>query len=828
MCNKLMCPIVLLWALVPAIPVLGQLPAGWTSLDIGGPAAAGSARYDQATETWTIQGDGTGIRGRADQFQFVYRTLTGNGELVARVAGIDPPLADWSMAGVMIRVMLTPGSPFIFMGLSANTEARNHGITLWGRTTFDAVAEDESAGVVAPPYWVKIQRTGDTFSGHVSPDGKEWTQWYTTSAPGIPPSIYIGYAVTSEVGGKLVTAAFDRGPVTASNPSPADRFPYALWPVVSWTAGVNAAFHDVYFGTGPTLTAEDYQGRQAGDSLMYHYAPGLIPGATYYWRIDEVAADGTTVYPGEVWSFTAAPATAYAPRPWDGREGVAVETDLAWTAGMNAIAHDIYFGADRTAVMAGDTGTFRGKVTERTWDPGTLAENTTYYWRIDEHDLAGLVHPGPVWSFKTVGPGIGVRAQYFRGMELAGSPVLTRIENAIDHDWGNGEVAAGLSDSVSARWTADLKAPFTETYRLITTSDDGVRLWLDDRRIIDNWTDHGATDDVATVHLVAGQFYRLRMEWYENTGGAVARLSWQSPSIARQIIPAGVLLLPGRATNPYPANASDDAPHAPLLRWTTDEAASHHDVYFGTDAQAVAEAGTATAGLYMGRQSAASVTFDPGELEWNQTYFWRVDEVNAASGGLWQGAVWRFTTADFLVIDDFESYTSDDGNRIYQTWIDGETNKTGSLVGYMEAVDGTFGERTIVHQGSQSMPLTYDNTQSPFYSEAERQFPTAQDWTVRGVDTLVLHVQGKTGNAPGPLYLRLQDSAGKDGTVAHSDPAIAQTVKWTRWEIPLSQFTAAGVNVARVREIRIGVGNRAQPVAGGAGTIFLDDIRVIK
>ena len=316
-----------------AIPLFGQLPAGWTSKDIGGPAAAGSVQYDKATETWTIRGDGTGLRGKADQFQFVYKTLTGDGELVARVVSIDPPLADWSMAGVMIRVMLTPGSPSIFMGISANTDTKDHGITMWGRSAFDAVAETESTGATTAPYWVKVKRTGNTFAGFSSPDGKEWTERYSTTAAGIPASIYIGYAVTSEVGGELVTAVFDRGPVTASMPNPADGATNVAAPLFRWTAGITAAFHDVYFGTTPALTAADFRGRQPATATLYFHTPGLAPSTTYYWRIDEVAIDGKTIYPGEVWSFTSAPATAYAPQPWDGLDGVRTEAALAWSAG---------------------------------------------------------------------------------------------------------------------------------------------------------------------------------------------------------------------------------------------------------------------------------------------------------------------------------------------------------------------------------------------------------------------------------------------------------------------------------------------------------------
>ena len=71
---------------------------------------------------------------------------------------------------------------------------------------------------------------------------------------------------------------------------------------------------------------------------------------------------------------------------------------------------------------------------------------------------------------------------------------------------------------------------FSESYTFYTSSDDGVRLWVNNRLLIDNWTDHGSTDNSAKVSLVVGQVYGLRMEWYDNTGGAVAQLSWESAS----------------------------------------------------------------------------------------------------------------------------------------------------------------------------------------------------------------------------------------------------------------------------------------------------------
>ncbi len=825
--KELIVPVSLLLVVVTAPSLLAQLPAGWTGKDIGSPAAAGSVQYDKATETWTIRGDGTGIRGTADQFYYVYKTLSGDGELAARIVSLDPPLADWSMAGVMIRVLLTPDSPYAFMGVSANTDTKDHGLTFWGREGFNVAADHESSGAMTAPYWVKIKRSGDTFAGYSSSDGKEWTEQYSTDAPGIPKSIYIGYAVTSEVSGKLITAVIDRGPVQASSPNPADGARNVMMPLLRWTPGVMGVFHDVYFGTSPTLTAAEYQGRQTLDQPMYFHAPGIVPGTTYYWRIDEVGADSKMMWAGDVWSFTAAPATAYAPQPWNGVHGAGTDADLAWTAGVDALSHDVYFGTDKAAVAAGDPSTFKGNQQRATYEPGTLAENTAYYWRVDEHDTGGAVHPGELWSFRTIGPEVGVKARYFSGLDAAGIPVLTRIENAIDHNWGNGEVAAGLSDTVSARWTADLEAPFTETFQLITTSDDGVRLWLDGRLLINHWTNHGTTEDVASVNLVAGQVYLLEMAWYENSGGAVAGLSWQSPSVGRQVIPAGPLQLPLRATDPYPANTAVNTPQTLLLRWNAGEQASHHDIYFGDTLAAVAGADAATTGIYQGRQPVAADTFNPGALEWNKTYYWRIDEVNNASADSpWAGSVWSLTTADFLVVDDFESYTDEEGNSVYETWLDGWANNTsGSRVGYL---DPPFAEQIVVRGGTQSMPLDYNNLNTPYYSEAERTFARVQDLTVNGVNTLVLYVRGKATNAAAPLYVGLEDSAGKLGVIKHSDVAVTQATTWTEWKIPLGEFTGAGVNVAKVKKMYVGLGDKAHPVRGGAGLLFVDDIRVVK
>ena len=172
----------------------------------------------------------------------------------------------------------------------------------------------------------------------------------------------------------------------------------------------------------------------------------------------------------------------------------------------------------------------------------------------------------------------------------------------------------------------------------------------------------------------------------------MAQLYWQSPSTPRQIIPAGALQLPLTAGNPNPPNGAVDVKHTPTLRWSACDKTAKHNVYLGTDAAGVANATTASAGIYRGQQDLKVNSYVPSEapLQGNSTYFWRIDEVNAAD--TWKGSVWSFTTVNFIVVDDFEDYTDDVGSRIFQTWRDGfgfsepapgyPGNGTGSAVGY--------------------------------------------------------------------------------------------------------------------------------------------------
>jgi hypothetical protein len=251
--------------------------------------------------------------------------------------------------------------------------------------------------------------------------------------------------------------------------------------------------------------------------------------------------------------------------------------------------------------------------------------------------------------------------------------------------------------------------------------------------------------------------------------------------------------------------------------------ASSHQVYFGTDKGAVRNANTGSP-EYKGAGELGSQSYDPGKLEWDTTYYWRIDEVNNVNpDSPWTGILWSFTTADFLVVDDFESYNDIDppeagSNRIFEAWPDGYDIPTnGALVGNDLP---PYAEQTIVHGGNQSMPLYYDN--SVGYSEATHTLTYPRDWTENGVNTLTIWFRGDSANAAETLYVALNGSA----VVNHDNPDAAQIGTWTKWNIDLQAFADQGVNLADVNTIALGLGNRNNPVAGGSGKMYFDDIRL--
>jgi len=229
-------------------------------------------------------------------------------------------------------------------------------------------------------------------------------------------------------------------------------------------------------------------------------------------------------------------------------------------------------------------------------------------------------------------------------------------------------------------------------------------------------------------------------------------------------------------------------------------------------------------GIYRGRRNVAAYSPAP-TLEWGKQYFWRIDEVEA-DGAVQTGYVWRFNIPDYLVVDDFESYSNELGFRVFEKWIDGigftlpepgnPGNGTGAAVGHdiwsadSPYYEGQIMESANVHGGGQAMPIYYDNTFGSAISEADRTFVPGQNWTAEGVTTLVVYFRGQADNT-GDLYVEINGAR----VPYAGDPADIASTAWVAWEIDLA---TVGVSLTNVTSMTIGI------EAGQAGLLFVDDI----
>ena len=282
----------------------------------------------------------------------------------------------------------------------------------------------------------------------------------------------------------------------------------------------------------------------------------------------------------------------------------------------------------------------------------------------------------------------------------------------------------------------------------------------------------------------------------------------------------------GAVGNPSPSNGAMDIEQTPVLTWSPGVYGASHEVYFGTDADAVKNANTSSP-EYKGSGNLGSESYEPGQLELNTTYYWRIDEINNTNvDSPWKGNVWSFTTANFLIIDDFESYNDLDysdpnSNRIFDIWIGGwDYPANGALVGDLWPSYSPI----IVYSGQQSMPYYYNNSGTASYSEATKTLTYPRDWTENGVGILSLWFYGDLNNAPERMYLALNGSV----IIYYNNPDALLIEEWTEWTIDLQVFTDQGVNLANVNSITIGFGEKNGPSSGDSGHMNFDDIRLYR
>jgi len=485
---------------------------------------------------------------------------------------------------------------------------------------------------------------------------------------------------------------------------------------------------------------------------------------------------------GEPWPY------AFGPDPKDGAMHEATWVTLSWKGSQVAVSHDVYIGEDFDEVndATRDSDVFAGNQMEDfivAGFPGNpfpegLVPGTTYYWRIDEVNDADPNSPwkGDVWSFSV--------------------PPKTAY---------NPDPADGAQDvdpnGPTLSWTPGFKAILHTVY-------------LGDDYDTVNDAVGGMPWGFATYQpgpLELEKVYYWRVDEFDGFGTFKGDV-WSFTT-------------PGAVGDPSPAYDATDVGLNAVLSWTPSTSAASHQVYFGTDKEAVRTAGPGSP-EDKGTKALGAESYDPGLLDVETTYYWRVDEVDA-QGNTAKGPIWMFTTGAFLLVDDFESYTDDDaaGEAIWQTWIDGfGVPDNGSQVGNLMP---PYAEQTIVHGGAQSMPLFYVNEAGVTNSEAALTLTAPRDWTQAGVVDLSLWFRGASGNPAEPLYAAVSNSAGAPAIVAQDDPEAATVLSWTQWRIPLQAFADQGINLVNVDKIAVGLGSKSGMAAvGGSGTVYIDDIRL--
>jgi len=487
------------------------------------------------------------------------------------------------------------------------------------------------------------------------------------------------------------------------------------------------------------------------------------------------------------------------PEPADGAVIYDTGVNLTWKTGDFAVSHNIYLGKNFDDVNDGTGGTFRGNQVDALFAvglpgspyPDGLVHGTTYYWRIDEVNEADPNSPwkGDVWSF-TISPKTAYSPGPADGAELVDLDL--RLSWAIGFD-------AKLHYIV-----------FGDDFDEVSNTDVGMPI--------------GDNTNYNPGPLKMAKIYYWRVDEFDGADTHKGQV-WSFTTI-------------GAVSGPNPADGAVDVKPSVILTWDAGSVATSHQVYFGTDADAVKNA-TTDSPEYKGSKALRDESYDPNGLMLNTTYFWRIIEINGADpDSPWPGKVWSFTTGNFFVIDDFESYNSE-GNYIWIAWHDGigfggpgvepyfEGNKTGAIVGDEDTFSYT--EETIVHGGKQSMPYFYDNNKQDFsnYSEAELTLDYPRDWTAQGVDRLVIWFRDDSSNDSEPLYVAVSNSTGEPAIVVHDDPAATQIGVWTEWMIPLQNFADQGIDLTDMTSIAIGIGTQGNiTIPGGAGKMYFDDIRL--
>ena len=518
--------------------------------------------------------------------------------------------------------------------------------------------------------------------------------------------VYLGGPLDRNMYGVAASSA----PRKATNPIPVDGGSAGVSPLLQWAPGFEAVFHDVYFSKNPRFAQKDCVGYhlQTADCQL---AEDLIPGVTYYWRVNEVQADRGTVEKGDTWSFTAfADSEAGDPNlmGWwklDGLSSGAVVDSSGW--GRDGVAYG-----------------------QPSWVPG-CAGLALELDGVDDYVDTNYREDLSQWTVTA-----WVASPRAPAQADVGGPVHRESNYQFNWDHDDSRFQGTATVRIGDTWhPASFGALSANQWHHLAATFDGASLnaYVNGELITTNAEAQGVpSPESATLKI--GR--HAGGPWLFT--GSVDEVRVYNRALSQEEIEDVVFYDPLLAQDPQPVHrGAIDIHDVNDLSWSAGEAAAMHDVYLGTDANAVGAADV-NSPVYWGRQTETSFSV-AGVVESPGRYFWRIDEVQADGATVHKGRVWTFSVSGSVMIDDFQSYTDEEGSRIQDTWIDGATNNTGSQVGLQ--IDA-FARRGNPTTGNRSMSMVYDNAGTPFYSEVSRVFWPPQDWTACMADALSLLIKG--------------------------------------------------------------------------------------
>ncbi len=541
----------------------------------------------------------------------------------------------------------------------------------------------------------------------------------------------------------------------------------------------------------------------------------------------------------------ASPEQVSDPKPADGQTDLPRDAVLSWTPGVYAApinGHKVYFSENFNDVNDGIGGVTQDA---NSYTPGQRLDfNTTYYWRVDEVNNVNPDSPwiGDIWSFTTepiAYPVENITATASSSLLVETGPDNTINGSGLDADdlHSREQIDMWISDEEIEPNRAWIEFEFDKIYKLhemlVWNSNAMTESFLGYgyKDVIieysvdgNDYTTLGATHEFVQAPGTPGYAHNTTIEF----GGAAvknvrltANNNWGGIMDQYSLSEVRFLYIPLRAREPQPDSGATDVDLDLVLSFRAGREAAEHNVYISTDEQAVIDSNVPVSIVTEAQDG-------PKSLDLGETYYWKVNEVNMAeTSTMLQGDIWNFTTVDSLVVEDFESYHDDieageeGSNQVYLTWIDGYLNPlaNGSTIGYAVAYQPSM-ETDTVHDGSQSVPFSYDNSVAT-YSEATvniANLAIGGNWALHGIKSLSLWFYGDPNNTPEQMYVKLNDVK----VLYNGEADNVTKSSWRPWDIDLADF--AGVDLSNVIEFSIGFERIG--LFGGSGTVLFDNIRL--